>query len=474
MNCNFIIGKNISDERRQQDSMNLIYINTHDSGRVLSPYGYSVPTPSLLSFAKEALLFKQAYCVGPTCSPSRSGLLTGRYPHSNGMLGLSQRGFKIEDYNWHLVNHLKQEGYHTVLCGIQHEAGSYLDHEKGAAIIGYDEDITSDNKGICQEDLVKWDFENANKAAKWLKEHGKKEKFFLSYGLYATHRRYPELIDETIEKEYVLPPYPVPDTAENREDHARYMMSAAWFDKCFKVIIDAIKENNLFEDTLIIFTTDHGVAVPFSKCTLYDSGIGVSLLMRMPGALANGSVSESLISQIDVFPTICDLLKLSKPKWLQGESFVQLFSDPKHVHRESIFAEINFHTSYEPSRCIRTERYKYIVYFDETYLGINFSNIDESVPKKFLMENGLEKKIKFKEALFDLYYDMGERNNLADDENYSHILEDMRAKLVKWQLDTKDMLLNGSIKIEPAWKVNKKTCLNPSSKNIEDYENIPS
>lgn len=88
---------------------NVIYIHTHDSGKVLSPYGYDVPTPSLQKFAEDATIFRQAYCVGPTCSPSRAGLLTGMYPHSNGMYGLSQRGFKLHDYNQHLVNFLKKK-----------------------------------------------------------------------------------------------------------------------------------------------------------------------------------------------------------------------------------------------------------------------------------------------------------------------------------------------------------------------------
>lgn len=73
--------------------MNILYIHTHDSGRVLSPYGYKVPTPAIEKFAGEAAVFRNAYCVGPTCSPSRAGLLTGTYPHQNGMLGLSQERF---------------------------------------------------------------------------------------------------------------------------------------------------------------------------------------------------------------------------------------------------------------------------------------------------------------------------------------------------------------------------------------------
>ena len=80
---------------------NLVYINTHDSGRVLSPYGYPTPTPNLSAFADEATLFTHCYCCGPTCSPSRAAMLTGQYPHQNGMLGLAQRGFDLVEPSHH-------------------------------------------------------------------------------------------------------------------------------------------------------------------------------------------------------------------------------------------------------------------------------------------------------------------------------------------------------------------------------------
>ena len=108
----------------------ILYIHTHDSGRILSPYGYKVPTPEMESFAKEAAVFRNAYCASPTCSPSRAALLTGTYPHQNGMLGLAQRGFEL-DCSRHLVQYLNHHDYHTTLCGIQHEAGWYLDSGTG-------------------------------------------------------------------------------------------------------------------------------------------------------------------------------------------------------------------------------------------------------------------------------------------------------------------------------------------------------
>ncbi|WP_102398976.1 sulfatase family protein [Haloimpatiens massiliensis] len=451
--------------------MNILYIHTHDSGRILSPYGYDVPTPNIKMFASDATVFTQSYCASPTCSPSRAALLTSTYPHQNGMLGLAQRGFSI-DYSKHLVNFLNSEGFHTVLCGIQHEAGWYLEHEKGASIIGYKENLTCDNSKYRQEDLTIWDGKNADNLDQWINNYDKKKPFFISYGMYSTHRRYPDVIDEEINENMVQPPYPLPNNAKTRKDHARYMTSANNTDKCFGKIIESLKRNGLYEDTIIIFTTDHGLANPFSKCTLFDSGIAVSLIIRVPNSKAKGEVVDNLVSHIDVFPTLCDLLALDKPNYLEGISFAKSFEDTKAKTRNEIFAEVTFHTSYEPIRCIRTERYKYIRYYDTKYLKINKSNIDESLSKDYFLNNDLDGQIKFEEALFDLYYDVGERNNLINNPKYEGIKEKLRKKLEKHLKDTEDIILKGEIPINKKWKVNKKECNLASSKDENDYVSL--
>jgi len=98
--------------------MNNIYIYTHDTDRYIKPYGYNIPTPNLQKFAKDAMLFHESYIVLPTFSPSYGGLLTGMYPHQNGLMGSTYRGFKILDYQNHLVNYLEKYNFHTVLSGM--------------------------------------------------------------------------------------------------------------------------------------------------------------------------------------------------------------------------------------------------------------------------------------------------------------------------------------------------------------------
>ena len=101
---------------------NIIYLHSHDSGRYLQPFGHAVPTPNLQRLAGEGVLFRRAFSAAPTCSPSRAALLTGQCPHRNGMLGLAHRGFRLNDYNKHIVHTLRPAGYRSVLAGLQHIA----------------------------------------------------------------------------------------------------------------------------------------------------------------------------------------------------------------------------------------------------------------------------------------------------------------------------------------------------------------
>jgi len=115
---------------------NIIYMHSHDTGRYIQPYGYGVATPYMQRFAERGVLFRNAFCAGPTCSPSRAALLTGQAPHSAGMMGLAHRGWKLNDYSQHLLHTLRGAGYDSALCGIQHIADKNVG---GPEAIGYDE-----------------------------------------------------------------------------------------------------------------------------------------------------------------------------------------------------------------------------------------------------------------------------------------------------------------------------------------------
>lgn len=438
--------------------MNVLYVHTHDSGQYLQPYGHNIPTPNIMKLAQEGTLFRHAYCAGPTCSPSRAALLTGMAPHSCGMLGLAHRGFKLNDYSQHMVQYFNKMGYETVLCGVQHEAPQ-------AEMIGYQNILKPENNNI----VHRWDADlpNAEKVAAYLREK-KSGPFFLSFGMFNTHRVYPE-IDDDIKPEYVLPPFPLYDNQQNREDMAAYITSARIADRCVGIVLDALKESGLEDNTLVIFTTDHGIAFPHMKCNLYDTGIRVALILKYPGNLSKGKAIDALVSHLDVFPTICDILGLTPPEWLQGKSMVPLLEGKVDKIRDEIFSEVTFHAAYQPMRCIRTERYKYIRYFDD-YDCVVAANIDDGPAKSFLLENGLLDMPIEKELLFDLYHDPTERNNLVGRQEYQQVYENLIERLHAWMVETNDPLLQGKVEKPLGAIINKKTCISAASRNPEDYE----
>jgi N-sulfoglucosamine sulfohydrolase len=195
---------------------------------------------------------------------------------------------------------------------------------------------------------------------------------------------------------------------------------------------------------VVIFTTDHGIAFPGMKCTLFDDGIGVSLIIDFPGNPSRGRVVDALVSHIDLFPTICDLCHLEYPEGLQGVSLERLLQGEKETVRDEVFAEINYHVVYEPMRCVRTNRYKLIRYFGDCDRGIP-ANCDDSPSKDVFLENGYFERPREREMLFDLCFDPGEERNLSGDQSHKHILGDLNCRLLAWMEDSEDPLLQGEV-----------------------------
>ena len=430
--------------------MNIVYLHSHDTGRYIQPYGYPVPTPHLMNLAEEGVLFRQAYSAAPTCSPSRAALLTGMSAHSCGMLGLVHRGFSLTNPERHLASFLRTNGFRTVLCGVQHEA-------EAAADLGYT-DYLSVESGHNDE-------RNAELAADFIKSYRSEQPFFLSFGMAKTHRGFPEA-DPDIRADYVMPPATMPDHPNNREDMASFMTAARRMDACVGVVLDAVAQSGRASDTLILYTTDHGIAFPHMKCQLYDTGIGVSLIMKHPDAFPRQGVVDALVSQVDVFPTLCEMLELEKPAWLQGVSLLPLLTGEADQVREEIYAEVTFHAAYEPMRCIRTPHYKYIKLYDDYDRHVAV-NIDDGLSKTFVLEHGLLDETREQEMLFDLYMDPMERVNLAGRAEYSAIRQSLQDRLTSWMEQTDDPLLGGRVAKPAGARINKRSTL---SNREQDYE----
>ena len=419
--------------------MNVLYLNTHDIGRYLQTYGYPVDTPNLLQLSREGMAFSRMYCASPTCSPSRGALLTGQYPHSNGLIGLSHRGFRM-DKRHHLARFLRDNGYETVLSGVQHE--EKLHEETG---IGYERCLNPPEyyrRDMEQCDLYTWQDELAAANAVWyLKERKAEERpFFLTAGFGCTHREYPR-VPADYETDYVQVPMSLPDLPEIRKDMAGMKIAVKTVDRLCGDILQALRECGEYENTVILFTTDHGLPFPGMKCHLYDEGMGVSFVMRYPGMPQTHKVSKALLSQTDVFPTLCEILGLEKPEWLEGHSFLPILRGEAQKIRTEVFGEINYHVAYEPARCVRTCRYKYIVRWDNGYEYAPSVDTDDSLSKEVLREFGYFQRKRQSEELYDLMLDPQERENLAGEDTYASVLADMRERLKSWQMKSGDPLL---------------------------------
>jgi N-sulfoglucosamine sulfohydrolase len=421
---------------------NIIYIHSHDSGRYLQPFGHAVPTPNLQRLANGGVLFRRAFSAAPTCSPSRAALLTGQCPHQNGMLGLAHRGFSMNDYQKHILYTLRAAGYKSVLAGLQHIAAK-------PEIIGYDEVLHP--KSNAAADVAPGAVEFLNRP------HA--EPFFLDVGFFETHREYPNPTAAD-DPRYTLPPSPIPDTAQTRQDMAGFHASARNLDQGVGRVLDAIDRNGLSNNTLVISTTDHGVAFPLMKCNLEDSGWGVSLIMRGPSGFSGGKVCDALISQIDVFPTLCDIAGIKHPDWLEGKSFLPVIrGDVKEIN-EAVFAEVTYHAAYEPKRAVRTQRWKYIRRYGDKHTPV-LPNCDDSLSKNLWLEYGWKNMLLPDESLYDLIFDPTEQHNLAADPWSRTVLGEMRGRLDRWMRATNDPLLKGPVAAPHGAQVNNPEGVSP-------------
>jgi N-sulfoglucosamine sulfohydrolase len=388
---------------------NIVLVHSHDTGRYVQPYGYQLTTPNIQRLADQGLLFRQAFSASPTCSPSRAALLTGRWPHSNGMNGLAHRGFALDDPGQHILHTLRTGGYWTAMVGEQHVSADPED-------LGYDMVVDADTSHA----------HHVAPAAVALLRDRPPQPFFLSVGFFETHRDYfePTSVRDAL---YSVPPANLPDSPVTRRDMAAFKQSAR--------------------------ALDHGVG---AKSTLSDRGLGVTLIVRGPGGFHGGRVNDALVSQIDIFPTLCELVGIPVPDHVQGRSLVPAVRGEARDVNEAVYAELTYHAAYDPQRAIRTRRHKYVRRWGDRDLPV-LPNIDDSPSKELLLHHGLAETPRPREELYDLLFDPNEAHNLVTSPDHHGLLAVMRARLERWMEETGDPLLDGHVPAPPGAEVNDPT-----------------
>lgn len=426
---------------------NVVYIHTHDMGRYISPYGYDIPTPHLQEFAGGATLFRRAFCAAPTCSPSRAALLTGQTAHEAGMLGLAHRGFQLAHPERHLAAYLRRHGFYTALCGIQHEF-----EDNAPDLLPYNDVVTG--RGEARDET------NAAAAVAFL-ERPQERPFFLSLGLFYPHRPFLPADYAVDDPANIQPPEPLADTEAVRRDMADYHHTVRLSDRLIGDVLAALRKGGHDRDSLVIITTDHGIAFPLMKCNLTDHGIGVTLMLQAPGNPSAGQAIDGLVSHLDIYPTVCDLLGLEAPPHLEGHSLRPLLEGTAASVREDVFAEVTFHASYEPMRCVRTDRYKLIRRFG--YADRRLANVDDSPSKAEMVAADWHRAALPALELYDCETDPHEQTNRAGDPALATVQTELEARLRDWMERTNDPLLQGEVPRPPGAKVNVPESVGPGA-----------
>ncbi len=412
---------------------NVLMITCHDIGRHLGCYGVeTVNTENLDGLAAEGIRFANYFAVDCVCSPSRGGILTGRYPQSNGLMGLTHQpwGWSFKDGERHLAAILKDAGYETTLAGLQHVTSG------NPKSLGYDNVLSQDRKA-----------EETVEAARGFLKSAKDEDrpFFLKVGFFEVHR--PFTVGKDEEKGVFVPHY-LEDTPANREDLAKFQGTIKFFDTCVGKILDELRKSPVAQDTLVVFTSEHGIPYPGAKWCLYDPGIETPLIMYHPDSqLTGGKVYDQLMSNVDYLPTLLDILGVDIPDNVQGLSFKEVIArKKKESPRNEIFAQRTSHALRDnTSRTIRTRRYKLIRYFEPGRL-IEFPI--NTVPRRVAAH--IERPQRKWGArpvvqLFDLKNDPHERNNLAQSPEYEDIVRDLSNRLWRWMEEVGDPILKGPL-----------------------------
>lgn len=413
---------------------NILQVILHDLGTHLGCYGADVHSPAVDTLAADGVRFTNHFCTAPQCSPSRGSIITGRYPHTNGLMGLVNRGWSLPDREVTLPQLFSAAGYETRLFGIQHE-------HRESSRLGYE--FVDDLRGGWHGRQV------ADRLCRWLGD-GVHEPFYVSAGFMEVHIDFAKGPTSAERLERIRPLPWLPDHPALRQDLAELAHSVSDADLAVARILDALDCAGLAERTIVVFTTDHGLPLARAKATLYDPGLRTALIMRWPGRLQANRVVSELASNVDYAPTILELAGVPVPPAIQGRSLAGLLLGGAYEPRAEVFAELTYHDSYNPMRAIRTHRHKLIWNLEprpRSMMPIDYWN--ECASARVMLPWLSELPPPYE--LYDLAVDPWEQHNLADRGAYSSIAEDLRHRLERWMAETGDPILAGPVPAPHGW-----------------------
>jgi len=434
--------------------LNVLLITADDLGLQLSCYGNQViETPHLDQLAKQGTRFEVAYVVQSSCSPSRSGIFTGLFPHANGQYGLTNQKTSFELHEGLVERtipaYLKRAGYRTGIIGKLHV------NPQGE--FPFDERMRLDTRDVR---LV------AERAVTFMK---KESPFFLMVNYSDPHaaRENPQTSDWFFPDQIKgLPDNPLklsktPPLPFQRIDEQEQLIRVRGFYNCVKRLDDgvgmlmaALKESGKADKTLVMFVGDHGPPFDRGKTTCYEAGMRVPFIVQWPG-VSKVPVSEAMVSTVDLLPTILDATGLKPEGELHGRSLRPVLEDENVDWRNYLAGEYQFHgpRPFFPQRCIRDDRYHLIhtlrpgevrpphgIDGDQAYKLAEKSKYDETdVDQAFAIYADPPEF-----QLFDLQADPWEFTNLAGQTEVAEVESRLKRALMDWRKATNDPLLTPS------------------------------
>ena len=427
------IGEPAAAETKSQRGPNvLLYVvddlGTDDAGCYGNPV---IKTPGLDALAEKGTRFTRSFCTTARCSASRSVLLTGMYNHANGQYG-HQHGYN------HFVSFpgvrslpvmLAESGYRTMCAGKYHVAPEPVYHFEQ-----YLKNAPPAKMAEQCRDFITNDAE---------------QPFFLYFCTTEPHRPFHREGSEHVSSEDVIVPPYLPDIPECREELAKYYMSAQRGDSGLRRLIEMLKETGRWDNTLVLFVSDNGIAFPGAKTTLYEPGMRLPCVVKRPGQ-AGGSVTDAMITWADIAPTILDFAGAvpAEPEY-HGRSFRNAMAEEEPDGWDEIYASHTFHeiTMYYPMRVVRGGRFKLIWNIAH---GLDYpfasdlwaAETWQAVMKRGMTHYGKRRVDAYlhrpRFELYDLEKDPDEVVNLAGEPGHAAVLEELQAKLKAFQKRTGD------------------------------------